>query len=154
DLVCTHTRQDFVNICAGLARYRYVLLDVQRFCLKRETDEEYRELIDELLRFGLVPYSEIIDMGSEGQYYLFESNAVRVQRSEAGLAAPSLRTVLRDSATTGALVETAPPRVPDTVPAQRVPVAVLPPSPQRAAHKRFGGGVGISALLMIGIPSL
>lgn len=175
DFVSTQTPRDYVRLCKRLAQYRYVLLDLQRFCVKRDTKDEQARLIEELAAYGLSPCGDDIDLDSEGYYRLFESKPPKVKgapvvNSKAlvadGLTAPQTksaastpeqsmhlpvtvpRTELQVQQSTELTIrETNEPLVP-------VAEAVLPPTPQRARHKRFGGLVGLSALLVIGIPSL
>lgn len=175
DFVSTQAPEDHVRLRGRLAQYRYVLLDLQRFCDKRDTKDEQEGLVEELVSCGLSPCDVDIDLDSAGRYRLFEGKPSKARREpvEVGKVLPA------DSvATPGS-------KSAEAVPAQSVqlpaPVAgrdlqaqqsteltiresngqlaalsgaVLPPMPQLARRKRFGGLVGLSALLMIGIPSL
>ena len=175
DFVSTQMPRDFVRLCERLAQYRYVLLDLQRFCAKRDTKDEQARLVEELASCGLSPCGEDIDLGSEGYYRLFESKSSKVRGGlvvdskasaddgsaalQNGSAASTLeqstqlpvavaRTELQAQQSTALTLREANESV--------VPVAeaVLPAMPRRARHKRFGGLIGLSALLVIGIPSL
>lgn len=154
DFVSTHAPASYVALCQGLARYRYVLLDLQRFCQKRENAREWDELIAELSRVGLAATAEVIDLGSEGCYRLFESQSAsgKVQMPRSRSDARNVETL----ADPQDLVARAPNDLPrgraSTTP--NVALAMLPPRPRRAVRHRFGGLAGISALLVIGLPTL
>src|SRR6185437_6262648 len=131
----------------GLARYRYVLMDVQRFCSKRTTPDEWAALIGELSGYGLEVAPESIDLGSEGCYRLFESRSVAERMSMRGnrIDAPRDATVQADAREIAARARA--PETPRAIPAADVAIAMLPPRPRRARRKRLGGLTGISALL-------
>lgn len=172
DFVASQSPQDYPRLCQGLARYRYVLMDLQRFCSKREAVSDQERLVEELAAYGLVPCREVIDLGTEGAYLLFESkSSVRYGQHVGGAKAPAEPAEARrhdlepgasspefplvaaargnlvpiDEGSVPALVERSPP-LPSSV--------VLPPNPQRQKPRRFGGLLAFSALLVIGIPSL
>lgn len=168
DFVSSHSPQDYVRLRHGLTQYRYVLLDLQRFCDKREAPGEIERLIEELVANGLSPCEEVIDLDSQGYYRLFEAKPVEGRRG--------FITDAKSSTTTGAPTRHAEAVAGDRQPAGQLPVAIaraevqtipaneltesrpremfLPPMPQRARRKRFGGLLSLSALLVIGIPSL
>lgn len=172
DFVSSQAPKDYVRLCHGLAQYRYVLMDLQRFCTKRDATEELERLVDELAAYGLAPCDEIIDLESQGYYRLFESKSSNARQAPAR----ELKTVATDGASdltdasippSSMQLPVAPARTelqvrsPTEVAAQDVGVeslpvggVVFPPMPQRVQRKRFGGLHGISALLVIGIPSL
>lgn len=170
DFVSSQNPRDYVRLCQGLARYRYVLLDLQRFCAKRESDDEQRKLVRELVSYGLVPCPEVIDLGGWGYYRLFESKhagerpSVVIESEESseaeaktvGAGATNLAqlpaTVDHTEVALRPSSELATRDQPDAL-AHIVPKG-LPPMPRKAPRKRFGGWLGISALLVIGIPSL
>ncbi len=169
DFVSTQTPADYVRICRRLAQYRYVLLDLQRFCAKRDGKDEQERLVEELTSYGLSLCGEDIDLASEGYYCLFESTPAARQ---SGLAADTSAVARTDAATVAADLQSG--QLPVAIaraelqaqepkglalqgtvepPAPRVGV-VFPPMPQRARRKRFGGLVGLSAVLVICIPLL
>lgn len=174
DFVATQGGQEYRKLCQGLARYRYVLVDLQRFCVKREALEEQEQLVAEFAKHGLVPMDEFIDLDTEGQYRLFKctprperSESVGAARSTAGATLDAVQASRpqprhyplqpeADPITEVALAQPArlPERIaaagPDSLPAQ----IVLPPLPQRARRRRFGGILMLSAVLVIGIPTL
>ena len=55
----------------GLRRYRYAIIDVDRFCRERRADER-PELIARAEQSGLRNRGLFCDAGSEGLFYLFE----------------------------------------------------------------------------------
>jgi capsular polysaccharide transport system permease protein len=178
DFVSSQAPKDYVRLCRGLAQYRYVLMDLQRFCAKRESQAEQERLVEELAGYGLSPRDEIIDLGGSGYFQLFECKpsgdhprraadapepipdgaaaspaertASRAERP-VQLPAAAQRNEIRARSTSDVTLreKTAPPAPP--APHGGV---VLPPMPRRARRRRFGGLVGLSALLVIGIPSL
>lgn len=172
DFVASQTPRDYVRLCQGLARYRYVLLDLQRFCTKREEVEEQRRLIEELASYGLAPCPEVIDLGGWGYYRLFESRHASEQRIIVTDAESTPATELETATaskerlsvqlpatvanTDIALKQTTDLAVhePPAAPAATIAATRLPPMPQRAPRRRLGGWLGVSALLVIGIPSL
>ena len=174
DFVSTQTPQAYPKLCRGLARYRYVLLDLQRFCIKRDSEKEQEQLVEELAAYGLSPREDVIDLEYEGYYRLFErtSRAERLQDDEideepvraadAARSEPKLgvspNQVELAAAGRGELTLISAAAVPaqireDQATASPSPIA-LPPNPQRARRSRFGGRLALSALLVIGIPSL
>lgn len=174
DFVASQTPQAYPRLCRGLARYRYVLLDLQRFCSKRDSSKEQEQLIEELAAYGLSPREEAIDLEYEGYYRLFErtSRAERLQddeideeevRTADAARADSKPDVSPDqvglaAAGRGELALISEAAVPAQIPEGQVTAfpssIVLPPNPQRARRSRFGGWLALSALLAIGIPSL
>lgn len=165
DFVASQTPRDYVRLCHGLARYRYVLLDLQRFCTKREGSGEQERLVEELTSYGLSPCPEVIDLGGLGYYRLFESKRVNER--------PAIVTEAETPSSDEAETEPTQPAAtvarndialrqpsglvahePQAVPAPHVAPKGLPPMPQRAPRRRFGGWLGLSALLIIGIPSV
>lgn len=166
DFVSSQSPRDYVRLCHGLAQYRYVLLDLQRFCDKRETPEELERLMTELATYGLSPCEDVIDLDSQGYYRLFECTPVEGRR---GIATdPRLPneadTVTKNAATVDQPHQVLLPAVAGRTELQTIPRnelvqsahrdMVLPPMPQRARRKQFGGLLGLSALIVIGIPAL
>jgi capsular polysaccharide transport system permease protein len=180
DFVSSQAPQDYVRLCRALAQYRYVLIDLQRFCSKRDSQAEQERLVEELAGYGLAPRDETIDLGGAGYYQLFEcrpsadrsrreaddtqpaADAVAVRPAERAasraerpihLPAAAQRSEIRtrESADVALREKTAPPATASPPPLGGV---ALPPMPRRARRKRFGGLVGLSALLVIGIPTL
>ncbi|MGH6980223.1 MAG: hypothetical protein ACREFC_03365 [Stellaceae bacterium] len=151
DFVSTHSPAEYAALCHGLARYRYVLIDLQRFCLKRDTEAERAELIGDLSRFGLVASAESIDLGSEGCYRLFESRltARREDMLRRQIDMPEAKVGADDVVARAPANDT-----PREIPSGGVTLATLPPRPRRVRPRRFGGLAGISALLVIGIPTI
>ena len=159
DFVSTQAAEELSRIYEALGRYRYVLLDLQRFCRKRETSAEQQELIRELARYGLSPRAETIDLGSDGYYRLFDSLRATELRNAMLQRINRVPTLLPPEKAARAEVAESPARqlpaeVPAAEPPAIVPPPVLPPRPQRVQRRRFGGALGISALLMIGLPTL
>lgn len=168
DFVSSQTPKDYVRLCRGLAQYRYVLIDLQRFCDKRETPDELARLMVELSTYGLLPCNDAIDLESQGYYRLFECNPVEGRRGVGSVERPATEAAALSEPTASA-VTNQPQEVllPVTVGrAELQTIAgsevaqtasrgmVLPPMPQRTRRKRFGGLVGLSALIVIGIPTL
>jgi hypothetical protein len=56
----------------GLRRYRYAIIDIDRFCMLRRADQ-YSSFIARAEEFGLRSQGLFCDAGSEGHFYLFES---------------------------------------------------------------------------------
>ena len=156
DFVSTHSEGELVRLCQGLARYRYVLLDLQRFCRKREGREEQQILVEELAAYGLSPLPHEIDLGSEGCYRLFSTKSGE-ERAMTTVRRPSPDPGAQTTSATALIDAPAsevPARVPPTEAPARLVAPLLPPRPQRIMRRRFGGALGLSALLMIGIPTL
>lgn len=173
DFVSTQSPLDYGRLCRRLAEYRYILVDLQRFCAKRERKEEQEELVKEFASCGLSARDEVIDLGDNGYFRLFSGN--RPERPNSGQASKGAASLPTN---TGAVATMADRRVqtPATVASSELvarsttevagrastEVATaetkrqleLPPMPQKAHRKRFGGWAGISALLVIGIPTL
>lgn len=176
DFVSTQEPSAYVRLCRELAGYRYVLMDMQRFCVKRDTAEERERLVEELAKYGLVPCSGGFDCGSEGTYRLFEGKpaeghreaSIQAERREGTLLAtapskpgggaavvsqqalqPAPGTDLRPVPASQLPIEVTPVEVPSTL-----RTTALPPMPQRARRARFGGGLAASALLVIGLPTI
>ncbi|GEP58624.1 hypothetical protein [Reyranella soli] len=176
DFVSTQDPSAYVRLCRELAGYRYVLMDLQRFCVKRETAEEQERLVEELAKYGLVPCSGGFDCGSEGSYRLFEGKPTEGHRKASAKAELRKGTLLATAPSKPGGATALAPRqalqlVPGTdlkpvaggqLPLQATPVEVpstlraapLPQMPQRARRARFGGWLGVSALLVIGIPTI
>ncbi len=170
DFVSSQTAGDYVRLCRGLTRYRYVLLDLQRFCAKRETADEHRKLVQELVSYGLVPCPEVIDLDAWGYYRLFESKHAGEQptvvtdaeepaeaesKTISATVVPAAQLPATVDSTEVALRQSSElaPREQPGVPTHTAS-KVLPPMPERAPKRRLGGWLGLSALLVIGIPSL
>lgn len=60
DFITTQTVEQVRAIIAGLHRYRYVLVDLQRFCIKRDEVDVQFELLGELRAQGFTPTGGII----------------------------------------------------------------------------------------------
>jgi capsular polysaccharide transport system permease protein len=176
DFVSSQAPKNYVRLCHRLAQYRYVLVDMQRFCRKRETKVELEQLTEEFAHYGLSPCSEVIDLGGQGFYRLFEGKVARglpnleEESSKVPIAADDAAVVSVDAVTTSTeqppnqLVTIASKelkvRAPSALKLQKANDSLvpgegmsLPPMPKRARHKR-GGLISISALAVIGIPSL
>jgi capsular polysaccharide transport system permease protein len=173
DFVSSQSPKDYVRLCRGLARYSYVVLDLQRFCQKRESRSEQEALVEELGSYGLSPCEEVIDLESQGYYQLFECKApadhdelpddAAAKTTDSPLSLHAEAASPTESkelavATTSTELRLRPPaelRVRDEeAGAAALAGVILPPLPQRARHRRFGGLLGLSALVIIGIPSL
>jgi capsular polysaccharide transport system permease protein len=152
DFISSHTLEEFHRICQGLACYRYVVLDLQRFCRQRQTPAEQEELVGELERYGLIPTSRVIDLGSEGYYRLMESK-LATERGDTLPAGTALRKLDSEPGEGNdlALMRARELSAQTTAAAS---VAILPPQPRRLKRRRFGGLLGLSALLTLGIPTL
>jgi capsular polysaccharide transport system permease protein len=152
------------------------VLDLQRFCDKREDKADQERLIAELTSYGLEPCAEAIELESEGYYRLFESKragdgrgfAVEVTKPEVEVGAAQdaesaaastqqqstqLSVVGRTDLASRQLTDLT---VQESAGEMHTPLGRvrLPPMPQPAARSRFGGWLGLSALLVIGLPSL
>jgi capsular polysaccharide transport system permease protein len=171
DFVSTQGTREYVRLCEGLAHYRYVMLDLQRFCDKRESEVEENRLVEELKSYGLSPTDHTIDLAEMGHYRLFESTgaeALRRVQAESRRGAnvrpgrasmvvapqPSMEVAVSVGST-----EVVPQReqalpVESIEPSRALRGFSLPPLPSKARHSRFGGWLGLSALLTIGIPAL
>lgn len=165
DFVSSQTPKQYLELCQGLAQYRYVLLDLQRFCTKREEPDELEKIAAELGTYGLSPCEEPINLEGHGFYRLFECKPMEGRRGIAAIAKPAPEpdapadpaivdhrqemllpaTVARSELQTISGNEVAQPTPRDMI---------LPPMPHRTRRKRFGGLVGLSALLVIGIPTI
>jgi len=172
DFVSTQAPQDYVRLCRRLAQYRYVLLDVQRFCDKRDAVDDQDRLIEELVSYGLSPTGEAIAIQGWGDYRLFEGAKYGGRTERAAHAAPSTADAVASppsEADTPVATQEREPVVAVATELEARPMtelkvrqvgelapmaAVLPPTPRRARHRRFGGWLGLSALLVIGIPTL
>ena len=76
DFITTQTPQQVAAILTGLCRYRYVLLDLRRFCIRRETREAQLTLIDELRARGFAPPMETSDpAGNDYTLALFRNQS-------------------------------------------------------------------------------
>lgn len=156
DIVSFQTPENYVRLCQVLAQYRYVLIDLQRFCIKREEKKDQDQLVEELAGYGLSPCPEVINLESEGYYRLFESKLAgehrqmtETSRTAATTTVAVAHTELTPAPSGELQVQEAPAELP--APRRRV---VLPPMPQQMRRARFGGLLGLSALLVIGIPAL
>jgi capsular polysaccharide transport system permease protein len=156
DFVSSRSAQEYAWLCHGLAQYRYVLLDLQRFCRKRDDVAEQEQLVDELAAYGLSPCPEIIDLDGEGYYRLFECPARKeswpmgeTSRLPSPAAGDPVAIELRPALHSELPLQVSLGEIP--APLQRV---VLPPMPQRVRRPRFGGMAALWALLVIGIPTL
>lgn len=157
DFVSTHSEAELVKLCEGLAKYRYVLLDLQRFCCKRESLDEQQALIEELGGYGLSPCPEQIELGSEGSYRLFAGPAAARMGASVGPQAPENAApppVKQPVVLTEARAIEVPAEQSVAEPPARLPLPVMPPRPRRTKRRGFIGGLGLSALLMIGLPTL
>lgn len=173
DFVASQAPRDYIRMCKGLAQYRYVLMDVQRFCVKRDSEDEQERLVEELVSHGLSPCGDVIDLASQGYYRLFESRRAfgsPEPTSDPDAATDSTATpVLSSSPAQRQSVKLATPGGPGQVQSQAAAALVapeeaavatpvrrlsLPPMPSRARRKRFGGWLALSALLVIGFPSI
>ena len=153
DFVSTQTPEEFALLCRGLARYRYVLMDLKRFCIKRETREDQQQLVRQLAYYGLTPCSDPFDFGSDTSYCLFESNPAADLCYERGKARTPVRPDTEPHLP-NPQPQDLPAQLPVSAPDAESEITLLAPRPQRVKRKRFGGLVALSALLVIGIPSL
>lgn len=175
DFISTQSPRDYARLGHGLAHYRYVVMDLQRFCAKRESAAEQDELVQELSKCGLVVREEIVDLGSQGRYVLFESTVAGERRplpgdkpvpTQAVAAAAVSVTDVRSNKPTGVSVALAAGELEarksqslveaETTADAPVPLraTTLPPMPRRTKPGRFGGWLGLSALLVIGLPAV
>jgi len=177
DFVATQSPREYIRVCQGLARYRYVVMDLQRFCSKRGSRDEQERLIQELARYGLEFAEEIFDLDSQGRFVLFESKIASEKRpvpdgkSSTATSPSSLTSPASDiqdasdsrlavAVASAELAELETPRLQPLIqsesaaPAIPLRGSVLPAMPSRARSKRFGGWLGLSALLVIGVPSV
>jgi capsular polysaccharide transport system permease protein len=155
DFVSTHEPHEYVSICHGLARYRYVLLDMQRFCRRREV-AEYEDLITELGRYGLSPRGESFDVGTQGYYRLFERRSQKEHPKDTGRAFSGVTGEEGAAAMQRTVARSIPDErsVPPLVGETQVGAPLLLPRPRRSRKRRFGGMIALSALLVIGLPTL
>lgn len=158
DFVATHRPAELTRLYAALGRYQFVLVDLQRFCEKRDAGPGQEEVTDLLVQYGLSPCEEVIDLGYEGYYRLFEGRSPPERRNG---AMANTKATPKGGQTDAVLAnrEIAPAETvaSEAAPATAAPqslVPILPPMPQRHTRQRFGGGIGISAAFMIGIPML
>lgn len=70
------------QILWGLRRYRYALIDVDRFCALRRP-EDHPAFLARLERSGLRNLGLLCDAGQEGHFYLFETVAADRVKAEA-----------------------------------------------------------------------
>ncbi|WP_295137679.1 hypothetical protein [uncultured Reyranella sp.] len=176
DFVSTQEPNTYIRLCRELAGYRFVLMDMQRFCVKRETAEEQQRLVEELTKYGLTECPGGFDCGSEGTYRLFEGKpaeghraaSIKADRREGTLLAtapskPGGGTAIAPQQS----LQTVPSTDLQTVAGSKLPAeaksvegpstlraTVLPPMPQRARRARFGGWLAASALIVIVIPTI
>jgi hypothetical protein len=74
DFITTQTAEEREAILEGLLGYRYVLIDLRRFCLRRETRDAQLALLDELRAKGFPTPSETADpAGAEYAFALFDN---------------------------------------------------------------------------------
>lgn len=59
------------QILRGLRRYRYAIIDIDRFCCERNADQR-PSFLARVEQAGLKNLGLFCDAGNEGQYYLFE----------------------------------------------------------------------------------
>lgn len=176
DFVASQSPGDYVRLCRGLAQYRYVLMDLQRFCSKRDAKDEQEQLLEELASYGLSPSTEIIDLESQGYYQLFKCKPSADRRGPNANVGTSVSSSAAVSHTepSAATVQPQPEQLPVSTARNEIQVrpttelavnepetdrpattgVLLPPMPRMVQRKRFGGLLGISALVVIGIPSL
>jgi capsular polysaccharide transport system permease protein len=173
DFVSTQSPLDYVRLCRRLADYRYILVDLQRFCAKREGKEEQEELVKEFASYGISARDEVIDLGDNGYFRLFTGNRPEPRSSgQVSKGAASLPTNTSAVATMADRKPQTPATMASSELVARTSTEVagrattevaapepkrqleLPPMPQKASRKRFGGWAGVSALLVIGIPTL
>ena len=86
DFVTTQSPERLAAIFEGLHRYRHVLLDLQRFCLKRETVEEQRTLLHDLAKRGFTGGRQFPELSVQDYtYVLFSNDAVAHGRGGAAI---------------------------------------------------------------------
>lgn len=176
DFVASQTPGDYVRLCRGLAQYRYVLMDLQRFCSKRDSKDEQEQLLEELASYGLSPSTEIVDLESQGYYQLFECKPSADRGGPIANVGTSVSSSAADSHTepSAATMQAQLEQLPVSTARNEIQVrpptelavgeaaterpattgVLLPPMPRQVQRKHFGGLLGLSALLVIGIPSL
>ncbi len=76
DFVTTQTPHDVRTIYEGLSRYRYVLVDLQRFLVKRERAEEREELLDDFRSRGFLLGDRVSDPLMKDYSFVLLENAV------------------------------------------------------------------------------
>jgi hypothetical protein len=62
-------------IFKGLHRYPYVLIDLRRFCVVRETPVARQELLEQFLTSGFEPASDLLD-DADSVFVLLHNHAV------------------------------------------------------------------------------
>lgn len=174
DVVSSPSEAEYIRVCRGLKQYRFVLLDLQRFFYKRTESQEHDQLVRELASYGLAPRPEVIDLDSEGYYRVFENRSPRARLTDVAAEEVNKADVGDDASLAPVAESERPAQMPVAVPRgelaalpgdRRSDVAaaepspsvtgvVLPPLPRRAPRHRFGGMLGLSALLVIGVPTL
>jgi hypothetical protein len=61
---------------AGLLPFRQVVIDVQRFIERRQSEDETKALIAELVGAGLADPRVVLDLGARGHYVAFDGRPV------------------------------------------------------------------------------
>ncbi len=69
NFIATITPAQQLEIIQSMADYSTAFIDVQRFCEKRCTHEEYQDLINTFLENGFTNAEEVLDLGNGGIYY-------------------------------------------------------------------------------------
>lgn len=86
NLVGGWTARTESKVLAGLRRYRYVLLDIDRFGIKRSAGER-PALVARLEEAGLTSLGLFCDLGEDGHYHLFEPRPRQRRLPRQGVAA-------------------------------------------------------------------
>ncbi len=74
DFITTQTPERERAILVGLRRYRYVLIDLQRFCITRDTPEAQLHLMRKFQTFGFVPTGDPI-RANDCAFVLLQNNS-------------------------------------------------------------------------------
>jgi len=90
DFISTQTPQQVAAIHAGLRRYRYVLIDLRRFCVVRDAPDAQAALLDALRAQGFAAVDEPVRVGDA---------ALVLLRNEAGPMRPAFWTRLAGAVT-------------------------------------------------------
>ena len=53
----------------GLAKFDVCYVDLQRFCIQRDTLEAYEALLERMRKSGLLSQELLLDQGAAGYYY-------------------------------------------------------------------------------------
>lgn len=83
NLVSTQSPIQLKGILAGLRRYQYVLIDLQRFCIMRGTGKAQAELLDELRALDFEPLSS--PTGVECAFVLLRNRSIVETRPRSAL---------------------------------------------------------------------